>query len=605
MDALRRKAAVTPYNEPTAMKRSLFLVIGLTLAGLVGAQEIRIEYDKLTGAVRYSKCEQKKDRTECHVIDKPKLKQGDVVELKVTNINEYVYKATTTSRIDQDTTSSSFGNGFGSFLGSAQSMFGSLSFGGFDLAGLSNTMGGQFNMGGVQALIPDEVQRELIPLQAQQKDVDQGLDRIVGQVRAVDATLKSVNELKMSRDKTLSQIRKERDSLLTSLTANVRGVMEEGFALRTERNLEDHLAAARTLTGRQQGLLASLNNDILIAAPRRKLEDLDAVAKRFDGEVLDKHIADIKSISADIDKAKFEYTETVTIDKEGATNLLMNVEIFDQTQIEDPAVGAGVQPGKVVRYFSDRWITPEGLLTDTVCDNCAPLKQAEGFYLGSPADPAMGTSNNDIWGRSGAYGLWKHWDRNGRLVEEHYIDRPDLAGLVQVTPVSGPSHKLAEKKVFRVPVDRGLILSTSVGVSVTSLLESQKDYQVIGDSLFGYSRLLETERSNVIPVISSFFHFHWDGASNVHLGGNMGIGVALSQETSLNVMGGPSLIFGKKQTLIINMGVNATQVARKLDYLPVGEAFESSLAYNGTTSKQWSTGVFIGVSFGLGMPGKQ
>jgi hypothetical protein len=587
------------------MKRALFLVIGLSLAGFAEAQRIRIEYDKLSGDVRYSKCAEKKDRTECQAIDKPKLKQGDVVEMKVTNINEYVYKATTTTRIDQDTLSSTFGSGFGSFLGSAQSMFGSLSFGGFDLGGMQGAMSGQFNMGGAEALIPDEVQRELIPLQTRQKDVDQGLDRIVGQVRAVDATLKNVNDLKMSRDKTLAQIRKERDSLLTSLTANIPGVMEEGFALRTERNLEDHLAAARNLTTTQHDLLASLNNEILIAAPRRKMEDLDAVAKSFSGTELDQHISDIKTISSDIDKATFEYTETVTIDKEDATNLLMNVEIYDQTEMMEPSAAAGIQPGKVVRYFPDRWITGQGHLTDTLCDNCAPLKQAEGYYLGSPADPAMGTSNNDVWGRSGAYGLWKHWDRNGRLVEEHYIDRPDLAGLVQVTPISGPTAKLAEKKVFRMPVNRGLILSTSVGVSVTSLLEPQKDYRVIADSTFGYSQLLETERSNVIPVVSSFFHFHWDGQSSVHLGGNLGIGVALAQEIALNVMAGPSVIIGKKQTLIINMGMNATQVERKLDYLPVGEGFESSLAYDGVTTKQWSMGVFVGVSFGLGMSGKQ
>lgn len=587
------------------MKRALFLVIGTTLASLAEAQEIRIEYDKLSGVVRYFKCEQKKDRTECQAIDKPKLKQGDVVEMKLTNINEFVYRAKTTTRIDQDTLSASFGSGFGGFLGSTQSLFGNLNFGAFDISAMQSAMGGLFNMGGTEDMIPDEMKRELIPLQAQQKNIDQGLDRIVGEVRAVDATLKSVNDLKMSRDKTLAQIRKERDSLLTNLTANVPGVMEEGYALRTERNLEDHMNAARGLADSQQNLLASLNNDILIAAPKRKKEDLDAIAKSFDGNTLDQHIADIQTISADIDNAKFEYIETVTIDKEDATSLLMNVEIYDQTELEEPTTADGVQPGKVVRYFSDRWVTPQGLLTDSVCDNCAPLKQAEGYYLGSPADPALGTSNNDIWGRSGAYGLWKHWDRNGRLVEEHYIDRPDLAGLVQVSPNSGPVPKLAEKKVFRVPVNRGLILTTSVGVSVTSLLDAPKQYQVISDTTFGYSLLLETERANIIPVVSSFFHFHWDGESNVHLGGNLGIGVALSEQTSLNVMGGPSLIFGKKQTLILNMGVNATQVERKLDYLPVGEAFESSLAYNGTTSKQWSMGLFIGISFGIGLTGQQ
>ncbi|MBL7938205.1 MAG: hypothetical protein JNL43_02495 [Flavobacteriales bacterium] len=586
------------------MKRPLFLVIGLTLTSLAEAQQVRIEYDKLTGVVRYMKCEQKKDRTECHAIDKPKLKQGDVVELKMANINEFVYRAKTTTHIDQDTVSANFGSGFGSFLGSTQSLFGNLNFGAFDISAMQTAMGGMFNMGGAAPSIPDEVERELLPLRAQQRDVDQGLDRILGEVRAVDATLKTVNDLKMSRDKTLAQIRKERDSLLTSLTANVPGVMEEGYALRTERNLEDHLAAARRLNDSQEGLLANLNSDILIAGPRRRREDLDAVAKSFNGTELDQHIASIRTISEDIDKATFEYIETVTIDKERATSLLMNVEIYDQTELAEPTTADGVQPGKVVRYFNDRWVTPQGFLTDTLCDNCAPLKQAEGYYMGSPADPALGTSNNDVWGRSGAYGLWKHWDRNGRLVEEHYIDRPDLAGLVQVTPNSGPVPKLETKKVFRMPVDRGLILSTSVGVSLSSLLESPKEYQVVSDTTFGYSLLLETERSNIIPVVSSFFHFHWDGESDVHVGGNLGIGVALAEQISLSVMGGPSLIFGKKQTLILNMGVNATQVERKLDYLPLDEPFESSLAYNGTTSKQWSMGLFIGVSFGIGSTGQ-
>lgn len=589
------------------MERALTLLLGLIFSLLVGAQEIRVEYDKLTGSVQYYKCVHKKGHSECRPITRPELKQGEAVELKVTNINEFVYKAKTSARIDRDTLATrSFGNSFGGFLGVASSMFGSLSFGGIDLNAMQNTLGGSFNMGSAEeSLIPDELKRELLPLQTREKDVEQGLDRILTEVRAVDGTLKDVSELKMSRDKTLAQIRREKDSLLTSLTASIPGVLEEGYALRTERDLIDHVNAARRIVDQQQGLLASLNNDILISSGERSKKDLSAIMQSFNGVTFDQHIASIKSISAEIDNATFEYVETVTIDKEDATGLMMNLEIFDQTELVDPIKTDALQPGKLVRYYPDRWIDPEGRVTDQSCTGCKPLKESEGFYYGTPPNPALGTVANDITGRSGAYGLWKRWDRNGALVEEHLIDRPDLAGWVQLTPNSGPAMKLEEKKAFHIPVDRGLILSTSVGLSFTSLLEAPKEYQVIPDSLFGYSILLENARSNIIPVVSSFFHFHWDGESNVHLGGNLGLGLALAEKSSLNVMGGPSLICGKKQTLIVNMGVHATQVDRKLDYLPVGESFESSLAANGTTTKQWDMGIFVGVSVGFGLSGNK
>ncbi len=586
------------------MKRPLLLLLLILTLNALHAQGVRIDYDKLSGTVKYNRCAEKNGSKVCKQIDKPKLKNGDVVELKLTNINEFVYKAKTVTHVDEDTTETTFGSGFGGFLGSAQSLFGNLNFGAFDISQMQQTMGGMFNMGGSEALIPDEVQRELIPIQARQKDVEQGLDRIIREVRAVDATLQTVNELKMSRTMTLAQIRARRDSVIGDLTAMIPGVMEEGYALRTGRDLSDHLAAANRMVDSEQNLMASLNNELLLTAPRRKKEDLAAVEKNFDAATLDAHINEISAINSDLDKATFEYTETVTLDNEDATGMLMNVEIYDQTQIVEQSVSQNLQPGKVVRYFGDRWITPWGQLTDTLCEGCLPLRSAEGFYFGSPMDPAMGTVNNDIYGRSGAYGQWKRYDRNGKLVEEFFIDRPDLAGLVNVNPSSGPSHVLAEKKVLRLPVDRGLILSTSFGVAMTTLVEAPKQYRTQPDSTFGYSILLETSRSNIVPVISSYFNFHWDSQKSVHFGGNMGIGMALSQPTSLNVMGGPSFIFGKKQTLILNMGVSGSQVDRKLDYLPVNEPFESSLAANGITEKQWALGVFVGISFGVGITGK-
>lgn len=590
------------------MERAYIALLGLILPSLLDAQEIRVEYDKLSGAVTYSKCVQKRGRTECRTIDRPFLKKGGSVELKVTNINEFVYEAKTSASIDQDTLAMhSFGSSLRQFVGTASSIFGSLSFGGVDLGAMQYGLGGSFNMGGADAgLIPDELKRELLPLQARERDVEEGLDKLLSEVRAVDGTLADLQNLRSSRDKTLAQIRKEKDSLLTSLAAGVPGVMEPGYARRTERNLADQVALARRIVNEQQGLLASLNNEVIIASGRRSAEDLDAMMRGFDGSSFDKRIGSIRSISADLDKATFEYAETIVIDKDDVTGLHVSVEIFDQTEVVDPADADAIRPGMMVRYFPDRWIDPQGQLTDTMCTGCRPLKESEGAYHGSPQLMGYGSiAGGDVPGQSGAYGLWKRWDRNGMLVEEYLIDRPDLAGMVNPAAVAGPVHKLDERRAFVIPVHRGLVLGTSVGLSFTTLLEAPKEYQVIPDSLFGYSILLENARSNVIPVLSSFFHFHWDGPGSVHLGGNLGLGLALAERSSLNVMGGPSLICGRKQTLSVNMGMMATQVDRKLDYLPVGRAFDSNLAANGTTTKQWDLGLFIGVSVGIGQPGRR
>ncbi len=585
------------------MKRLLILSSLLLAHAWAMAQTVRIEYDKLSGVVRYSKCQQKSDSITCRRTDKPKLRPGDVVEMKMTNINEFVYRAKTVTRIDKDTTSRNFGAGFGSFLGSTQSLFGNLNFGGFDISGSQNAYS-MFGMGGAESMIPDEVERDLIPVRTSQTQVEQGLERIVSEVRTVDATLEQLKALKFDRTKTLARIRHERDSLMRELTVKVPDALKEGYALRTTRDLNDHMMAANRLVGTEHQLLASLKNELVLSVPKRKQEDLDALARAFDGPTLEAHIDEISSVSSELDKARFEYVEMVTLDSEEATALNMDLEIYDQTEMTENTTADGTQPGKVVRYFSDRWITPAGALTDTLCNGCQPLRSAEGFYFGSPLDPAMGTVNNDVYGRSGAYGQWRRWDRNGKLIEQFHIDRPDLAGLVNTQVTSGPAPKLSEKKIFRLPVNRGLILSTSMGVSVATLFEAPKNYEAVWDTAFGYSILLESEKSNLIPVVSSFFHFYWDGEKPVRVGGNIGIGVALAETATLNVLAGPSLIIGRKRTLMLNMGITATQVDRKLDYLPVGEAFESSLAMGAITTKQWGLGYFVGLSFGVGLTGQ-
>lgn len=586
------------------MKQSILVCAAILATHGSLAQNVRIEYDKLTGSVRYSKCTEKNDTTVCKRTDRPTLKAGDVVEMKMVNINEFVYRAKTVTRIDKDTTSRQFGAGFGAFLGSTQALFGNLNFGAFDISQAQEALSGIFGMGGAENAVPDAVKRELTPIHLNQVEVERGIQDVIGQVRTIDATLARMKDLKFDRTKTLARIRHERDSLMEELNAKAPGYAGDGYVLGLSRKLSDHLAAADRLVKNEYGLLASLNNEVVLTTTKRKQEDISAVARAFDANSLGTHIGELGSISTELDKARFEYIETITLDNDEATALNMNVEIYDQTELAETNTADGTQPGKVVRYYGDRWVTPTGALTDTLCDGCQPLRSAEGFYYGSPLDPAQGTVNNDIYGRSGAYGQWRRWDRNGKLIEEFFIDRPDLAGLVDHTRNSGPAPKLAEKKVFRLPVNRGLILSTSLGVSVTSLFEAPKTYEAVNDTAWGYAVLLESERSNLIPVVSSFFHFHWDGERSVKLGGNLGVGVALSQMASLNVMAGPSLIIGKKQTLMLNCGLTATQVDRKLDYLPVGTAFDSSLAVGEITTKQWGLGYFIGVSFGVGLTGQ-
>lgn len=567
------------------------------------AQDMVMEYDKLSGVIKYYKVVHEKDTMILRPVKQPSLKKGNVLELRLKNINEYVYHAKTVSRYERDTLrASSFGSTFTTFMSASTGFLDELDLGGFDLGGIMGMLnGGIKGAGGESISISQGVSDQLLANAYAMNRIRNDLDLADEEIARLNEIRTELLKLKLSRNIPLSEIRSKKDSLLEHVLNDDPELLTPSYVRHLQRRVLQDLDTARTLAQDKERLLASIAPGIPLGAVRRGQFQLKEIDQRVNSIDLDMTLTEIRSLEQDIERARFQFHEQIVIDDADATDLLVDVTIFDQTRTADPIIEE--PPGKVITYHPDRFMDPDGNIVSGPCEGCEPLKSSEGYV-------STVQQENTEQGRSGTgrstterpYGIWRYWDTEGRLIEERNLGTSDDSPQYRLAS-NGLTPHLDERKTIRLNLNRGILFTTSVGISVSSLFEAPATYTTIdAPGSPGRTIILEDRSANVSPVISTFFHFHFDGPDLVQLGGHVGLGASLSDKTDLHMFLGPSILIGHRQKLALNMGLAATRTDRLRSSLTAGQPVDNDLlSEREVTIRQNALGWFAGLSFIMGM----
>jgi hypothetical protein len=101
-----------------------------------------------------------------------------------------------------------------------------------------------------------------------------------------------------------------------------------------------------------------------------------------------------------------------------------------------------------------------------------------------------------------------------------------------------------------IPVSGGIRISNSAGIGFTYCGANRKTFYLEGDSI-----LKSTVDNRIVPVVGSFLNAYSRGLGVVNLGGSFGIGVAFQETLSINFMLGATAVFGRKEKLLLSVGM--------------------------------------------------
>lgn len=152
------------------------------------------------------------------------------------------------------------------------------------------------------------------------------------------------------------------------------------------------------------------------------------------------------------------------------------------------------------------------------------------------------------------------------------------------------SEQTIRVREIHIPTKGGLRINSSAGMSFIRYLNGNKSYS----SLNGV--IEEVQGDAFIPSLTTMFHFYRQTPAPVALGGSIGFGVPIEGNKDFLYMLGGSVIFGKTQRVILNLGAlgGKTEV---LSGAKVGDAITPGGAL--PTKEVFDFGVYLGLTLNI------
>ena len=160
----------------------------------------------------------------------------------------------------------------------------------------------------------------------------------------------------------------------------------------------------------------------------------------------------------------------------------------------------------------------------------------------------------------------------------------------------GEEREVVKSRNLRLEAKGGLKVTASVGLNFSQFLSAGQTYSVrnnaiVADNVGVFS-----------PTAASMLHFYSYNGRKLSLGGSFGIGFPMlageDESQSLQFFIGPSLIFGPKQRMVLNLGVMGGRATRLARGYKIGDDFDDTLG-DIPTRNPYELGLFIGTSFNL------
>jgi len=150
--------------------------------------------------------------------------------------------------------------------------------------------------------------------------------------------------------------------------------------------------------------------------------------------------------------------------------------------------------------------------------------------------------------------------------------------------------RIEKTRKINIPTNGGLRINSSAGMSILRFFNGHKSYSSTG----GYVSAQDGDAFK--PSLNTMFHFYKQTPSPVALGGSFGFGVPMEGEKDFIYMLGTSLIFGKSQRVIFNVGAFGGK-NEILDGMELGDAIpEGSIV---PTVRVFDFGMYVGLTLNI------
>ena len=149
---------------------------------------------------------------------------------------------------------------------------------------------------------------------------------------------------------------------------------------------------------------------------------------------------------------------------------------------------------------------------------------------------------------------------------------------------------------IRVGVRGGLVVSTSVGLSVGQFFERPQSY------LVREGVIVADEEDAFLPIVNTLLHFHSYGDRGLRVGGTIGVGLPLSgsdASRTATFLLGPTFILGDRDKVFLSLGLLGGRVGRLPEGLRAGDAFTFPNGLLPELKERYELGYFLGVSYRL------
>lgn len=156
------------------------------------------------------------------------------------------------------------------------------------------------------------------------------------------------------------------------------------------------------------------------------------------------------------------------------------------------------------------------------------------------------------------------------------------------------ANRTSKVKVVKLEARGGLHISTGVGAGFSHMFNGTEEFSV-------KENVIVVEEGNVIqPALITYLHFYPNNSRGFTVAGTFGLGIPLggANLTALNFYLGPSLLFGRGQRIVLTGGLNASSVQRLGKGYKAGDAFDLNLG-DIPTRNRYELGYFVGLSFNI------
>jgi hypothetical protein len=555
--------------------KKIFLLFALSfIANFLKAQSnYEIVYDKAADNFSYFKTTYKNGLMKKEQLkgNSPKLKAGDVVNIKVTNFNPFLYYVDiqSTEKIEEVSNSSNFLSLVGMATGNL------LPFSTI-LNGLTDTR---------------DVFQNLTRSTNAANNVDE-LDQYLSQSKVLLEAISDFNQTHENYNKLLNEITTEsfnnetvKNVAISKLTDIYKKYKDPNYLLHTlYPEIKTHYNKAGVLDNDLRNKSTELDDKI-----ETLMEFIENPSNKFSKKGIQTLISEISNAKFETLKSfemNAEVTKKINIGEDSEGQLIGMIYTIKFYKIKDlvNVSNSNFDELKYVKYYyPNLYWNKEGNIVNSYCFECMPVLRAEGLVRLNNGEEPERYFENFINGQNqlptNAVGSWLFYDQNGKVVAEDIA--PAVISKSTKTNIQENlnfdeetlNKAIATNKSIEMPVSGKLSVRWTTGFYTINSFKSRMDYSMNYNASQDSFTVVSSKLSNSRISIGSQIAFDFRGSKVLTPSLNFGAALDFWDDRDIHFLIGGGLKFKKFDYIGITAGLSVTRINQLDKGFQVGSSY--------------------------------